>query len=236
MRLKAQISQATLVALGHFNPLIFRPDWLREKELIVGTDSEELQIDVIHAELVMLRFPWGRLQCDHNQFLIATDQEPTIAACDFFVKCFQMLPETPINAVGINREIHFSAGSLTMLQKVADTVAPKSFWEPLLWDGDKRIGGLRSLVMEQAIVEKNVKFRADGHPGHVQFKVEPSLRQDVPFGVFTQINDHFDLNTAGRLSNGRYVSELVDKSWISSMQRSENWFDYLMSIVDDRAD
>ena len=196
---------------------------------------EELQIEVLHAELVILRFPWGRLQCDHNQFVVSTDQEPIITSCDFFVKCFQMLPETPINAVGINREIHFSAGSFDMLQKVGDTVAPKAFWEPLLKDGEKRVGGLRSLIMEQAVVENDLKRRLDGRPGHVQFKVEPSLRKDVPFGVYTHINDHFDLNVGGRLSNGRSASELVDEIWPVSIERSDSWFDYLMSIVDDNA-
>jgi hypothetical protein len=233
MRPKAQITQATVVAIGHFNPLILRPDWIRDKELIVGSDSEELQIDVIHAELVMLRFPWGRLQCDQNQFVIAADQEPTIAATDFFIRCFQMLPETPVNALGINREIHFSAGSSAMLQKVGDTVAPKDFWMPLLMKGEQSFGGLRSLIMEQAIVENGVKLRVDGRPGHVQFKVEPSVRSDVPFGVFAQINDHFDLNTGGRRSDGRAASDLVSEVLPEATKRSNEWFDYLMSIVDD---
>jgi hypothetical protein len=111
MRITPQVSQATIVAVGHFNPLILRPDWLRKKDLIVGSDSEELHIEVMHAELVLLGFPWGRLHCDPNQFIVATYQEPLVTAHDFFVKCFQMLRETPIRAVGINREIHFPAGS-----------------------------------------------------------------------------------------------------------------------------
>jgi hypothetical protein len=165
MRITPQVSQVTIVAVGHFNPLILRPDWLRNKDLIIGSDSEQLHIEVMHAELVLLAFPWGRLHCDHNQFVVSTLQEPLVTAHDFFVKCFQMLPETPIRAVGINREIHFPAGSAEKLHQMGDTLAPKEFWGPLLMDGQKRIGGLRSLIMEQAVVRDGLKYRHDGRPG-----------------------------------------------------------------------
>jgi hypothetical protein len=49
MRITPQVSQVTIVAVGHFNPLILRPDWLRNKDLIIGSDSEQLHIEVMHA-------------------------------------------------------------------------------------------------------------------------------------------------------------------------------------------
>lgn len=232
MRIRPQVSQVTIVGVGHFNPLILRPDWLRKKELIVGSDSEQLQIEVMVAELVVLRFPWGRLHCDTNQFVISTDQDPVVTAHDFFVQCFQLLPETPITAVGINREIHFPAGSSEKLHLIGDTLAPKEFWGPLLTDGEKRIGGLRSLVMEQAVVQNGTKLRQDGRPGHVQLKVEPSVRGDVPSGVYCHINDHFSLLSKGEPADGRAVSELVSEVWKPSMAQAELWFDKVMSIVD----
>jgi hypothetical protein len=231
MRIKPEVSQASVVAVGHFNPLILRPDWLRDKELIVGSDSEQLQIEVIHAELVVIKFPWGRLQCDLNQFVIAVDQEPMVSASDFFVRCFQTLPETPIRALGINREIHFPAGSEQNQHKVGDTLAPKEFWGPLLQLGEKRAGGLRTLVMEQTVVEDKRKMRLDGRPRYVQFRVEPSARGDVPFGIFCQLNDHFDLMLKGKPSDGRKAAELVSEVWPASMERAENWADHLMSII-----
>jgi hypothetical protein len=197
----------------------------------VGSDSDQLQIEVMHAELVILGFPWGRLHCDHNQFVVSTFQEPLVTAYDFFVKCFQMLPETPIRAVGINREIHFPAGSPQNLHHMGDILAPKEFWGALLMDGQKRIGGLRSLIMEQAVVQDGLKCRHDGRPGHIQFKVEPSVRGDVPNGVYCHINDHFDLVSKGEPADGRAASELVSEVWKQSMEQAERWFDQLMSIV-----
>ena len=236
MRITPQVSQVAIIAVGHFNPLILRPDWLREKEIVVGNDSEQLVIEVMHAQLVVLSFPWGRLTCDHNQFTVASEREPAVTAHDLFVNCFQTLPETPVRALGINREIHFPAGSGEKLHHMGDVLAPKEFWGALLTDGQTRAGGLRSLVMEQSIVGKNVKRRCDGRAGHVQFKVEPSLRKDVPNGVYSHINDHFDLAIDDVPSDGRRAAELVSEVWKASMDQAEHWFDQLMSLVDVDAD
>jgi hypothetical protein len=228
MRIPPQTSSASIVAVGNFNPLILRPGWLKNKELIVGSDYEALQVEVIHPEIVAFQLPWGRVHCDRNQFSVTTLQEPLISVADFFEKCFQILPETPMNAVGINREIHFPAGSQTVADRIGDTLAPKQFWGDLIILGDKRFGGLRSLIMEQTITKDGVRRRLDGRPGYIHFRVEPSQRKDVPFGIFSQVNDHYDLPD----SDGRAASELVSEMWNSAMARAEAWFDKLMSLAD----
>jgi len=86
--------------------------------------------------------------------------------------------------------------------------------------------------MEQGIVEGAVKRRCDGRLGYVQFKVEPSVRGDVPDGIYSHINDHFDLVVKGEPSDGRKAAELVSEVWQASMEQAEHWFDHLMSIVD----
>lgn len=174
----------------------------------------------------------GRLHCDQGQFLVATEKDPVVTAHDFFVNCFQMLPETPVRAVGINREIHFPAGSLGKVHLIGDTLAPKAFWGEWISEGEERIGGLRSLVMEQGVVREGRKLRKDGRAGHIQFKVEPSVRADVPYGVYSHVNDHFDLTHKGEPSDGRAAAELVAEVWDDSIERAELWFDQLMSIVD----
>lgn len=57
MRIPPQISGLSAVALGHFNPLIFRPEWLRDKEIAVGSDFEGIKIDIVHPEIVSLKLP-----------------------------------------------------------------------------------------------------------------------------------------------------------------------------------
>ena len=61
MRVSPQVSAASIVALGHFNPLIFRPDWLKDKEILVGNDFEKLKTSLVHPDLVSYEIPWGTL-------------------------------------------------------------------------------------------------------------------------------------------------------------------------------
>jgi hypothetical protein len=232
MRIPPQISGSTVVALGHFNPLIFRPEWLRDKEIALGSDFEGIKIDIIHPEIVALKVPWGQLQVDRDRFSIGGVQEPSIRVCDFFVKCFQALPETPINAVGLNLDVHFPAGSERARDHIGDVLAPKDFWSDFVKtkDGEKA-GGVRSLVMEQAILKDGRRARLDGLFGWIQVKVEPSLNVEVPHGVYVNVNDHFDMMSEGKSSEGRSAAELVAKRWDNFVETSEGLVDRIMELA-----
>lgn len=231
MRIPPQISGSSIVALGHFNPLIFRPEWLRDKEIAVGSDFEGIKIDIVHSEVVILRLPWGLMQVDRDRFTIAATQEPSIRVCDFFVKCFQALPETPINAVGLNRDIHFPAGSERAWDHVGDVLAPKDFWADFVKKDKKKAGGLRSLVMEQSIMKDGRRARLDGSFGWIQVKVEPSVNSEIPNGVFVEVNDHYDMVLGGRSSDGKSVAELVAQRWDDSIRTSEGLVDRIMELA-----
>jgi hypothetical protein len=230
MRLPPQISGGSVVALGHFNPLIFRPEWLKEKEILVGSDYESVALDVEHPEIVSFRIPWGQMQVDRERFSIAATQEPLIRLHDFFVKCFQALPETPMRALGINREVHFDAGSRQALDHIGDTLAPKQFWHDFVTRDGEKVGGLRSLVMEQAITKGGSRERLDGGLGWIHVKVEPSLRP-VPNGAFVHVNDHYELAKGDRLSDGRTAAELVTDNWEISIRRAESYIDRIMGLA-----
>jgi hypothetical protein len=232
MRIPPQISGSSVVALGHFNPLIFRPEWLRDKEIVVGSDFEALKINIVHPEIVMLMLPWGQMQVDRDRFMIAATQEPSIRVCDFFVKCFQALPETPINAVGMNRDVHFPAGNEEARDHIGDVLAPKDFWGDFVKQKDgMKAGGLRTLVMEQAIIRDGRRARLDGLFGWIQVKVEPSLKSEVPNGVFVEVNDHYDMVLEGRSSDGKSAGELVAQRWDDFIETSDGLVDRIMELA-----
>jgi hypothetical protein len=211
--------------------LIFRTDWLKDKELIVGADYEGLNVKLIHPEVVSYELPWGSFQVDNRKFIISALQEPIIRAHDFFVRSFQLLPETPISAVGINREVHFSTPTEEAADRIGDTLAPKEFWGDFTnLDGNK-VGGLRTMVMEQSIKKENRQARPDGNFGYTQVRVETSRRKDIKFGIFVQVNDHFDLRpNEDKLSDGRAVADLVSEKFVSSIKRSESLIDRIMEL------
>ncbi|HLQ94553.1 MAG TPA: hypothetical protein VK148_31425 [Xanthobacteraceae bacterium] len=172
------------------------------------------------------------MQVDREKFLVTAIQEPLIRVHDFFVKCFQALPETPIRAVGINRDVHFDAGSRQALDRVGDILAPKEVWQDFAMRDGKRIGGLRSLTMEQAITKQGQRERLDGLPGWIQVKVDPSAG-GVPNGAYVQVNDHYELTKMGKLSDGRSAADLVAQKWDASIDRSEEYVDRIMELASD---
>lgn len=232
MLLPTQVSLASLVALGHFNPLIFVSLWLKEKEVVVGNDFDSLKTLMVHPDIVSYELPWGNFQVDRTNFSITTNREPIIRVQDFFVRCFQFLTETPIRAIGINREVHFATASEAARDRIGDTIAPKEFWADFVSRGGEKTGGLRSLIMEQSIHKDGRLGRLDGAYGHVWVRVEPSQLSDVRFGIFTQVNDHFDLSSSdGRLSDGRAAAELVAEKFEASVANSERLIDRVMELA-----
>jgi hypothetical protein len=234
MRIAPQISAASIVALGHFNPLIFTADWLKDKEIVVGNDFDKLKVQIVHPEVVSYQLPWGAFQCDREKVVVSTMREPLVRVYDFFLKCFQLLPETPVSAVGINREVHFSAGSSVAADRIGDELAPKTFWGEFANVNGKKVGGLRSLVMEQAILstDGNKRLRLDGSPGYIQVKVEASMRRDIPFPIFVQVNNHFDLEKGeSKLSDGAAATERVAANFDTSLKDSDAIIDRVMGLA-----
>jgi hypothetical protein len=231
MRILPRISAGSVVALGHFNPLIFRPDWFKDQGIVVGNDYDSVAIEIIHPDMVIFSLPWGKFQVDRDRFSIISTQEPLIRLHDFFVNCFLKLPETPISGLGINRDIHFEAGNQEACDRVGDRLAPKSIWGDFVERKGQRLGGLRSIIMEQAVPGERRLMRLDGEPGWVRVQVEPSM--SVRHGIFVQVNDHHDLMRSGELSKGSAVAELVAEKFASSLAESEILVDRIMGLADE---
>jgi hypothetical protein len=141
MRILPQVSAFSIVALGNSNPVIFRPEWLRDKEILVGSDFDGVAVEIIVPEAASLRLPWGQLVVERGKFSIVAFQEPGVRVQDLFIKCFQVLPETPISAVGLNREVHFPTASESARDRVGDMLAPKDFWGDFVTRDGEKAGG-----------------------------------------------------------------------------------------------
>jgi hypothetical protein len=230
MRIDPQINAANITALGNFNPLIFRTDWFQAKEIVVGADFDNAKIDILHADVSSFRLPWGQMHVDRDRFQISANREPLIRVCDFFVKTFQFLPETPIRAFGINREVHFDAGTANRWESIGDMLAPKQFWGDFLRaeDGTK-LGGMRVLVMEQAITVRGRSTRQDGLHGWIRVHIEPSVV--LPNGVFVLVNNHFDLMEGDLPADGRRAVELALEKWDMSLAQAEGLVDRIMGLA-----
>src|SRR5947209_8800088 len=106
MRHTSELQETSIVLIGHFNPLIFRPSWFASRGLIGQEEAEKAAVDVIHAEVVSFALDWLRLQVQRERFVAQSDQEPFVRVSDLVIGCFSRLKDTPISKMGINRRVH----------------------------------------------------------------------------------------------------------------------------------
>lgn len=227
MPAKPEIAGAAIVLVGNFNPLIFRPDWFVQKNILaeqeVETAVKNETIKIIHAEIVEFEVPTFRVTVERNRFQAFTATEPFIALLDLVYGTFRELPETPVSALGINREAHYSLGSEEKWHAFGDILAPKTPWNLLLGDDDTKVktGGLKSMTMERS-------KRADGRPGRVQVRVEPSGK--IPNGVFVHVNDHYQIAKPDEPVRAEESREILKDCFENSMEHSQKLMEHLVSL------
>lgn len=227
MRIQPQHDDATIVLLGNFNPLIFRPGWFGKHGLIGEAEADAASIEIIHPDLCIFKTDWFHLQVDRRRFIVSTDQKPFIRLADLVVKTFKnYLSHTPSGILGINRAIHFPTSGQEALGYVGKKLAPREPWgewgQRIDEDDSQEHGGLRALVMEQRALDDRVC-------GHIQAKVGPSDK--VKYGVAVDINDHYEIEDPGNATDCREVASIVERGFEKSMIRASGITDQLMTLA-----
>jgi len=123
----------SIVFLGDFNPTIFQPEWFAAEDLIRKRESEDAKIEIIHPEIVVIIFDWGRLEVTRDRFVLSTKQDPYYEILrDLVIGTFRLLRHTPIKMVGINTEMHFRMRSIKEWHDFGHLLAPKEIWKGIL--------------------------------------------------------------------------------------------------------
>lgn len=191
-----EIEGVSCVLLGAFNPAIFHPQWLARHGLVRETEAVHAAIQLITADVALFNVAGFELKLLPNRASFATiDLRLLPALRDLVVGVFSILAETPVRALGINREMHCRCPGPDSWHKVGNTLAPKDLWKDLLANP-----GMRSLTIEGQRPGESSKF--------VQFKIEPSLL--VQPGVFVAFNEHYDVDVTG-------ACETLKKTWEQSL-------------------
>lgn len=215
-----ELSGVAIVGAGTFNPAIIHPRWLAEKNLIPENAAEHAMRPeapenlLVSGQLTVFVADWLSVQVTREQAVFATvDQGREVDLRDFAAGVFELLPETPIDGLGLNSDIHFRTESEQAWHSFGDRFLPKDFWEPLFADDAPwrtRPDGQR-VGMRVMTVEVN---RDDAElPGFVRIEVAPSVRLE-PNGVYIGINAHFQLSSpdTGR-GNGFRAAEVLAQQW-----------------------
>ena len=161
------------------------------------------------------------VQVLENQLSISSTGPVSPGLCDLAVGIFDLLPHTPVTAVGINFSAHYKIEDLATYHRIGDRLAPKEIWKHLF--KNKAVG-----LMDLTIVV-NEGDRDDVMPPNQQrITLQPS--QKVKYGVYLQLNDHYGADLDGKLlTSAAAVSAVVRKCWAKTYSRS---LDLFKSILD----
>lgn len=231
MRIEPEITSVSLVMVGSFNPSILTPAWFAWCGLLSEKTVNIADLKVAHPQITEFEAEWLNLQVVPERFSISTTQSPFVRLRDLAARIFrEHLPHTPLRAMGINREVHFSVKSSEVRDKIGRSLAPIEPWgewgKKLEPDGDH--GGMTSLTMTQV----NLEGRPPG--GHISVTVEPSSRVgEKRTGIYVRVNDHYEIENPERDMATNEIVTFLENSFDESIQRADRIIDHLMSLCGD---
>ena len=214
-----KIETLSIVLLGDFNPVIFQPYWLANKELIREDEAKNAKIDIIHNDIVRYEIAdWFNVEINKGRCEFKTTKTPYFDPIkDLTISIFSILKETPIKSMGINHVYDLSLLSNDNFYKFGNTLTPLSIW------GDS-INDPRLLHLE--IYEKE---RKDIVGASRRIRITPSDQTAIAFGITVNINNHFQLENKGNSNN---LFSMIENNWKKSFSESKNIVEELFSKID----
>jgi hypothetical protein len=227
----AEILTSSIVAVGAFNPAIFSPDWLERNDLIgkgdadivrEGTEGKSL---LVSHQVAFFETKWFALQVLENQFSLTSKDALSPAFKDLGVGIFQLVPHTPVTAVGLNFTGHFKLASQDEYHRVGDVLAPKAIWQALYPD---ELPGLADLTIR---IQRGGRGEQLKTKDEKRISVQPSNK--IKFGVFLTYNDHHDVSAsdADNLRPAERVASVIDSEWESAWRDAVRVFDGVLSAA-----
>ena len=228
MQIEPEFDSAHVVLIGRFNPVIFQPQWFARNGLITAAMADEAHVEIICPEISKFHIGDRYVFIIESGRLMAEILSPTfVDVADLLERTFrEFLPHTPIFRMGINRNVHFSVGTEETRNEIGKKLAPHEPWGK--WGTELEgiapmRGGIRSLTMEQ-------KGLDDRPNGHIQAKIEPSLKFEDQSGIFMSINDDYRVEDPEQISGCDEIMDILHHHFDTSMRRAEGIIDQIMSL------
>jgi hypothetical protein len=176
-------------------------------------------LEIVHPNAAVFTAEWLQINVVEDRFQAGTTQESYYEALrDLVLGVLDLLGQTPIRVMGLNRDFHYGFHSEEEWHSVGHRLAPKHDWEEVL-----EKPGMRSLTIEGR--------RPDRLEGYIRVKVEPSSRVDR--GIFVEINDHYQLKSDDETPLGTHeAARILTEHWMDSMQRSISIAQKIASLGD----
>jgi len=229
MWIQTKIDAVSVVLIGEFHPIIFTPDWFLKYDILSQEDFNQTKTNIIHPESANFQNQWLTVQVTDHKFSAETQEEPFIRIHDFMLTTFkQHLFHTPLKQLGINRTVHFDAGSEAKRNKIAYALAPREPWgkwgEKINSGEGLKHGGLMHLAM----VIRNLDDRSKGE---IRMNVQPS--SEIDYGVRVDINDHFEVTeNDAAIKDSDAIMQTLESHFEASHIQSKEIIEQIMGLVE----
>lgn len=215
-----EVNGASVVLTGSFNPAIFQPQWFARQNLLPAEECEKAEVRVIAPQVCDFQTERFIIQVTTVRFSAQSKPDANPAPLkDLVAGTFFVLEHTPLKALGLNRDMHFSLPSEELWHKVGDTLAPKDVWNGVL---QGRIG-MRSLLIQSEVPGFNDP-KQEGT--RLWVRVEPSM--SVKFGLYIQTNEHFEAPKDGALG---YLTQRIRTRWEGAYSYAAEIADRIISSI-----
>ncbi len=229
MHYTPEISSASIVLVGKFNPAIFTPAWFAKVGIITDSELGSSATRVVHPEITQFDISRFRVEVQPARFQITTMEEPFVSILDDIEEIFvRHLPHTPTGSFGINYNVHFLLSSPGQRIALGRALAPTEPWgafgsrlaEPT---SPELASGMVTLIMQET-------NPSDRNKGARRVKVQPSKKVDKLRGVFVDINDHFEMETSDEIGAGDSIL-LLRERFDASIAESKTIVSELMTFA-----
>jgi hypothetical protein len=231
-----ELSGVSVIGAGAFNPAIVHPQWLAAKGLIPEDVAEHAMNDsetnalVVSGQLSVFTADWLQVQFTQENASFSTVEEGReLDLRDVAMAVFDLLPETPVDAVGINAAWHVRAESEESWHQFGDRFLPKDFWRAVFEGGDWRTRadgetvGLRTMTVEVARAD------ASKRAGFIRLEVAPSIR--VQPGIYSNVNSHFQLTLPDKPRGSAYdAARVLEEDWEETRAQEKNMLAKLFEL------
>lgn len=231
MRIEPEIGLASIVLVGTFNPPILTPSWFGWHGLLTSEDVDAARLDVAHPQILRFEAEWFSLDVTSEKFISQTTNAPFVRLKDLVLRVFnEHLRSTPIQALGINREVHFCAKDGNERDRLGRELAPMGPWG--IWGERLALqqtnNGMNSLTISQL----NPPNRHSRGSINITVEKSKSLGPDRP-GIYVRVNDHYSSETPSNLGpdSSSEIMNFLNNEFDESIRRSEAIIDHVMSLT-----
>jgi hypothetical protein len=205
------IGVSSIVLVGSFNPAIFQPAWFGRQNLLPQAEADDAEKILVHQQISQFETERFIVQVTTDRFSASNKPNTNpVPLRDLVLGAFFILEHTPLRAMGLNRQMHFSIDSEEAWHALGDKLAPKEAWDEALAGRS----GMLSLSILRQLAEKE----------KITVKVEPSI-QVKPRGAYFETNHHFD---SSEKDGSKLLMDTLRERWEQTQSHASKIANYVL--------